>query len=206
MATEPQRNNVPTGTYAIRVGENQQIWRLRESDDPFSDDLEWEKVGERSIDTVPKSSYDGGRWEVDGDGEIWFYVENIEPEKDPKPKQTQLDETAKYTLNLTGPDGRPHRLAGSMQADVFAEAVETLIEEYNLIDELDLPFVPGYKNAIVHNEPRHPDGSEMERSRAIVGGDYYISTQPTKEDKREYLEHFAQLVGAEIAFGNEWKA
>lgn len=204
MASKPQRDNVPSGTYAIRIGETQEIWRLRESDDPFSDSLEWEKVGKRSIDTVPKSSYEGGRWEADTDGEIWFYVEDIDPEKETEPRQIQLDESAPYSLELKTPDGKRKQISGGMQADVFEEVVELLIEDYGLAEKLDMPFVPGYKNSVIAEEPRHPNGEEMERARSIVGGEYYISTNPTKEQKREYLERFAGLTGSSIRFGNGW--
>jgi hypothetical protein len=204
MASKPQRDNVPSGTYAIRIGQTQEIWRLRESDDPFSDSLEWEKVGSREIDSVPKSSYEGGRWEADTDGDIWFYVEEIDPEREGEPKQTQLDDTAPYSLELTTPDGEKRHITGGMQADVFERVVEILIEEHGLADKLELPFVPGYKNAVIAEEPRHPNGDEMERARPIAGEDYYISTNPTKEQKREYLETFAELTGASIRFGNGW--
>lgn len=205
MASKPQRDNVKAGTYAIRVSRDQQIWRLRESDDPFSDDLMWEKVGERSIDSVPKSDYDGGRWEADDDGDIWFYVEDIQPEKEPDTTQAQLDDTAPYSLVITGDDGKKHHITGNMQADVFGDAVETLFNDYGLAEKLDLPFVPGYKNAVVNDEPRHPNGDEMERTRSIAGGDYYISTQPTKEQKRTYLNDFAQLTGVTIEFKSGWE-
>ena len=205
MARQPQRDNVKAGTYAIRVGQDQQIWRLRESDDPYSDELKWEKVGERSIGSVPKSSYDGGRWEADDDGDIWFYVEDIKPEKEPDTTQAQLDKTAPYSLVVRGPDGQRDHITGNMQADVFGEAVETLIEDYGLAEKLDLPYVPGYKNAVLNDEPRNPNGEEMERTRSIAGGEYYITTQPTKEQKRDYLNEFAQLTGVTIDFENGWE-
>ena len=204
MASKPQRENVPSGTYAIRIGETQEIWRLRESDDPFLDSLEWEKVGSRAIGSVPKSSYEGGRWEADNNGNIWFYVENIDPEKKPDPQQVRLDDTAQYSLELTTPDGERRQMAGDRQADVFGDMVELLIEEYRLTEKLDIPFVPGYKNAIIAEKPRHPSGEEMGRFRNIAGGDYYVSTNPTKEKKREYLEKFAELTGASVRFGNGW--
>lgn len=205
MAKAPIRDNLPAGAYAIRVGQNQQIWRFRESDDPFSDDLEWERVGERTIDSVPKSRYDGGRWEADDDGDIWFYVEDIKPEKEPEKTQTQLDETPPYALRIRGSDTRPSDITGNTQADVFADTIEVLIEKYELNEILDFPFVPGYKNAVVNDEPRHPNGEEMERNRAIVGGEYYVSTQPTKDQKKGYLKEFEQLTGATITFEKGWE-
>lgn len=201
---QPQRKNVPSGTYAIRIGATQLIYRLRESDDPFKDDLNWEKVGERDIDSIPKSTYEGGRWETDSDGDLWFYVEDIKPESDYESKQAKLNESASYSLEFLGPDGREYSFSASMQADIFQEVIEMLIEEYDLSSEINIPFVPGYKNAILNDEPRHPDGSEMERNRSISGGDYYISTAPTKEKKVEYLDEFAETVGGDIKFGTGW--
>lgn len=92
-----------------------------------------------------------------------------------------------------------------MQADVFEEAVEILITECGLAEELDLPYVPGYKNAVLAEEPRHPNGEEMERTRTLAGGEYYISTSPTKEQKREYIEEFAALTGSTVTFVNGWE-
>jgi hypothetical protein len=204
MASKPQRDNVPAGTYAIRIGETQEIWRLRESDDPFSDSLEWEPVGSRAIDSVPKSSYEGGRWESDEDGDIWFYVEEINPEKEVEARQVQLEDTAPYSVELITPDGEHRRITGGMQADVFEEVIEVLITEFDLAKKLELPFVPGYKNAVITEEPRHPNGEEMERARALAGGEFYMSTSPTKEQKRDYLNTFADLTGSSIRFSNGW--
>jgi len=203
----PPRENVPAGTYAINIAEEQRIWRLRESDDPFSDDLEWEMVGRRPLDSVPKSDYDGGRWEVDDQGEIWFYVEDIEPKEETEPRQAQLNDTAPFSLYVRGSQGRDH-VTGNTQADVFAGATEILIEKYELDRKLkesgQIPFVPGYKNAVLAKEPRNPDGEEIRRYRSIADESFYISTSPTKEQKQDYLEHFADLTGTSIDLGNGW--
>lgn len=209
MASKPQRDNVPAGTYAIRIGENQQIWRLRESDDPFMDDLEWEKVGERSIESVPRSDYEGGRWEAE-DGDIIFYVEDIDPEKEPESpkKQTKLTQDAPYVLQVESADGTTKTISGSRQSDVFADTIEHLIDNYQLADELkkegDLPYVPGYKNAFVNDEPRHPNGDEMTRVKSICGGDFYVSTSPTKGQKVDTLDYFADLVNVDIHYKKGW--
>lgn len=203
----PPRENVPAGTYAIRVGEEQQIWRLRESDDPFSDDLEWEMVGRRPLNSVPKSDYEGGRWEADDQGNIWFYVEDIEPKSESGPKQAQLNDTAPFSLYIMG-SGDSHHISGNTQADVFADATELLIEEYGLAEQLervgDIPYVPGYKNSVLAREPRNPDGDEMRRYRPIADEEFFISTSPTKGQKQDYLGHFADLADVSIEFGNGW--
>lgn len=205
--SEPPRTNVPSGTYAIRVDEEQEIWRLQESDDPFSDDLDWEVVGKRAIDAIPRSDYKGGRWESGPEGEIWFYVEEINPQTEPEPSQQQLNDTAPFSLRIEGSKGT-QKCTGSTQADAWGDAVEFLIENYGLAEELEkeneLPYVFGYKNAFLAREPRNPDGSEMRRHRAIADEDFYVSTSPTKEQKRESLEDFAEITGANIVFGNGW--
>jgi len=203
----PPRDNVPSGTYAIRVSEKQEIWRLQESDDPFSDDLDWEKVGQRQIDAIPKSDYKGGRWEAGASGDIWFYVEEINPQSEAAPRQAQLDDTASFSLHIGGNSGA-QEITGSTQADAWADAIEFLIKEYDLDERLEeegeLPYVFGYKNAFLAREPRNPDGSEMRRYRPIADENFYMSTSPTKEQKVESLEYFDKITGANIVFGNGW--
>lgn len=206
-SAEPPRDNVPSGTYAIRVDDEQEIWRLKESDDPFSDDLQWDIVGRRSIDAIPKSDYEGGRWES-GNGSIWFYVEEINPESE-EPKQIQLNDTSAFSLRISGKNGSK-KITGNMQADVWADATEFLIKQYGLDEELEkegeMPYVYGYKNAFLAREPRNADGSEIRRHRPICDENFYVSTSPTKEQKVECLQYFADVVGADIVFGNGWSS
>lgn len=90
------------------------------------------------------------------------------------------------------------------QSDVMAKAVDCLIQQHGLIDELDdFPYVPGKKKAILNTEPKHPSGEEMQLYREISDG-YYVFVSLKQEDKKRYVERFATLCGLTVSFDGDW--
>lgn len=210
MSQKPQREDVSVGTYAIRVGEETHvIWKRKKDDDPFSNELYWEKVGERDATSIPKSDYSGGSFAIDTDNDVWFYVEEIEPREDTRAIQTTIQQDIQnepdYALTVYDSESQEHHVTGSTQAAVFAKTIEVLIEEYNLLSHLRLPWVPGHKNAIINDEPNHPSGEEMGRFQGINDG-YYVYTSPMKQQKMEYItELVSRVPGVSAEFRQGWK-
>lgn len=87
----------------------------------------------------------------------------------------------------------------STQSDAMGKAVEYLIEEFDLLDDIPLPYVPGNKKAIINNQPTHPDGSEMRGFHAIPG-DIYVDTHMNKRGKEKELSRLAGKCGLDVEF------
>ncbi len=120
------------------------------------------------------------------------------------PRENEWDEDSSYSLKLTV-GTEEQIITGSTQSEVLADTIEIMMMEYGLERELSIPYVPGDKNAVINDEPAHPDGREMGRKRDIAESKYFVNTEPTRELKMKYLEELADKVGASIKFRNGWK-
>lgn len=87
------------------------------------------------------------------------------------------------------------------QADAMAEAVDFLIEQYDLLDALSIPYVPGKTKAILSDSTSHPDGEEMRSPRTLSGG-VYVETHMSKKAKQKELDRLADRCG--VTFRYNW--
>ncbi|MFD1527484.1 restriction endonuclease subunit R, partial [Halolamina salina] len=118
-----------------------------------------------------------------------------------EPVEVDADEGYKITLLEDGDTF--HVFTDDQQADAMADAIDFLIQEFDLIDELaPLPYVPGEKNAILNSEPRHPSGEEMRLYREL-SGDYYLYVALNQISKKRYVERFAGFCGLDAEFEGE---
>lgn len=126
------------------------------------------------------------------------------PEDEPKDEEVPSDDN--YVIRLTRDGQEVHRVAGSQQAKTMAKLVNYLIEEEGLIDAIECPYVPGTgrgSRALLNDEPKHTDGSEMRQYEAVSGG-FYLFTSLSAGDKKRYLPELPEKVGLECEFDGKW--
>lgn len=81
------------------------------------------------------------------------------------------------------------------QSDAMEAVANYLIEEYDLLQNIQIPYVPGRGDrALINDSPTHPDGSEMRAYRELIDG-YYIMTNLNAASKRRYIDEIAQQCG-----------
>lgn len=115
-------------------------------------------------------------------------------------------EDGKYMIRVTRNGGEVHRVDADVQSDAMASLVNYLIGEEGLMDEIEIPYIPGTgrgSRALLNNEPVHPNGTDMRGQQRISGG-YYLLTNLSSEDKKRYVSELPKKVGLECEFTGEW--
>jgi len=203
MASKQFNDDVPEGTFAIKLEDDKQkVWRAVLTD-PYADTISWTGPEERSFSQLPEADLQDVTFDTDEQDEPVMYVRDIEAKETIEPQQTSDPDVpaGEFAVIVEGPDGRSHSFAGNRQIEPYADAIELLFEEYGLNQALDLPYIPGYKNSMIAKSPEHKDGREWERSHEVAGGSYYVSVNPTKEKKVRYLDELCDKVGADLIVG-----
>lgn len=115
-------------------------------------------------------------------------------------------EDGKYVIRLTRNGGEVHRFDADVQSDAMASLVNYLIGEEGLMDEIEIPYIPGTgrgSRALLNDEPVHPNGSDMRGQQRVSGG-YYLLTNLSSDDKKRYVSELPKKVGLECEFTGEW--
>ena len=84
-------------------------------------------------------------------------------------------------------------------------AVDYLIEEYDLLDVIDLPHTPprARKNCTINTEPRHPNGDEMRVPYELING-FYLHTSLNVRGKQTRTRELADQVELSVEFSGDW--
>ena len=123
-------------------------------------------------------------------------------ERPQQPKKSAVELGFRVTLHENGEQVRT--FSDASQSDAMAQAVDFLIQERGLVDQLDsFPYVPGEKSAILNSEPKHPTGEEMRLFREL-SDDYFLYVSLNKESKQRYIKQFAEKCSLEADFSGEW--
>ncbi|TKX84967.1 restriction endonuclease subunit R [Halorubrum sp. SS5] len=118
---------------------------------------------------------------------------------------TPQDETeSEYAVRLTRNGSEIERLTGPTQAKAMANLVNYLIEEQGLMEEIEIPYIPGTgrgTRALVNDEPIHTNGVEMRQYEQLSRG-YYLFTSLSAKDKKRYIPELPEKVGLKCEFVN----
>jgi hypothetical protein len=113
-----------------------------------------------------------------------------------------------YVIRLS--DGtvipKDHKQVRTQQKENMGAAVDYLIEEYDLIDELEIPHFPprARKNCSINSEPVHPNGEDMRRPYELTNG-YFLHTSLNTRGKKTRLRDLVEEVGLSVEFLCEWQ-
>jgi len=83
-------------------------------------------------------------------------------------------------------------------------AVEYLIDEYDLLNNIDMPYSRhGNSKTLINDEPVRQDGDEMNRYRNIAEG-YYLNVLYSKDAKVARLRDLANKCGLDLKPAGSW--
>jgi hypothetical protein len=87
----------------------------------------------------------------------------------------------------------------------MGRAVDYLIEEHGLIEQIEIPHFPpqARKNCSINTDPVHPNGEEMRIPYELVNG-YYLHTSLNVRGKKTRIRDLAEHVGLSVEFLGEW--
>jgi len=95
----------------------------------------------------------------------------------------------------------------TQQKKNMGATVDYLIEEYDLIDELEIPHFPprARKNCSINDVPVHPNGEDMRRPYELMNG-YFLHTSLNTQGKKTRLRDLTEQVGLSVEFLCEWQS
>lgn len=111
-----------------------------------------------------------------------------------------------YVIQLTRNGEEVHQVSGDQQGKTMASLVNYLIKEEGLLNSIELPYVPGTgrgTRALVNDEPKHTNGTEMRQYESLSEG-CYLFTSLSAKDKMRYLPELPEKVGLECEFTKGW--
>lgn len=189
----------------------QAVKQLTQHKDEIADEL-LEVLGDRVGDSIAREAESETKSFIDD------LIENLsngkisdrEPRRVPEPSgeedyiEPESDEVKDEYLVIFGKDGDRSSHRASSQSEVMGKAVNHLVLEHDLIENLpSFPYIPGEKSAIVNHEPIHADGETMRQYREIGDG-YYVFTALNQESKKRYIRQFSKMCDTETKFGGGW--
>jgi hypothetical protein len=93
----------------------------------------------------------------------------------------------------------------TQQKQNMGAAIDYLIEEYELIEQIEIPHFPPHaqKNCSINTEPVHPNGEEMRIPYELTNG-YHLHTSLNIRGKQSRIRDLAEQVGLSVEFLGEW--
>ena len=100
--------------------------------------------------------------------------------------------------------GNSHEIH-SQQKQNMGEAIDYLIEEHDLVNEIEVPYFPprARKNCSINTEPVHPNGEEMRGPYGLING-FYLHTSLNTQAKKNHIQDLAEKVGLSVEFSAGW--
>lgn len=89
------------------------------------------------------------------------------------------------------------------QTAVMIDFLNMMNEEFDLYDRLSLPFkLEKCENQLIVENPS--DAPEQSATWNKIDGDVYVTSKPTKAQKKEYFTHIGSMFGFDVEFGDAW--
>jgi hypothetical protein len=196
---------------------NQAIQYLRENEDSVTESVSKAvegEVGELNIDIEAQSREFVQSLVSVLSEQRHFVSENseemqsdAEPQAESEPHQTDVNRRAGYIIRFSDGAEIPQsdKVVQTQQNQNMGAAVDYLIEEYNLIEEIEVPYSPPHarKNCLINDRPVHPNGEQMRGAYELVNG-YFLHTSLNTQAKQNRLRDLAEKVGLNVKFLSEW--
>lgn len=122
---------------------------------------------------------------------------------------TEIDDvqgvSGDYLIKIQNNETTLATFANDNQSDVMAEAVNYLIEDYDLISKIKpMPYVPGREKAIINESPTSPHDEEAMRTYREVNQGYYLDTHMSKDTKERHLRRLVNKCSLDVKFEGSW--
>lgn len=89
------------------------------------------------------------------------------------------------------------------QTDVMIDFLNIMNREFDLYAHITLPFkLDGCSNHLIVTNP--DNAPEQSATWNQIDGGVYVTSKPTKEQKKKYFRHIGSLFGFDVEFGEAW--
>lgn len=211
----PARTEVELDTYALVIHQGGQDLYQYEKPTPW-EDPEWIEKRQYNHGDVPPLNLENTQVEQHTNGGdlqgVTLYASELDADEGAATStsgghETEGESYRGYVIRFSdgqvipGEDETIH----TTQENNMGAAIDHLVREYDLIEELDLPYLPSWarQNCSINTEPTHPDGSEMRGVYELTGG-YYLYTSLNKQSKIDRIKDLADKVDVEPEFLGDW--
>lgn len=218
MATKltPTRTDVEIDTYALVIHEGGQDLYQYEKPTPW-EDPEWIEKRQYDHGDVPPLNLEQTQVEQQTDDGSLQRVGLYASELDAEPEQmcgTSVSEDDSSDKSYRGyvirfSDGQmipdEDETTHTTQEKNMGAAIDYLVREYDLIDAIEIPYLPSWarQNCSINSEDAHPNGQEMRGAYELTGG-YYLYTSLNKKSKKDRIKDLADKVDLEPEFLGDW--
>lgn len=123
-----------------------------------------------------------------------------------RPSEPAGEIIGEYVIRVSDTGSEVSLVSGETQAEASANFVGYLIEKRGLLEEIEIPYVPGTgrgKTALINEEPVHTNGDEMRQYSTLSRG-FYLYTSLNAQNKIRYITELAEKMGLECEFIGEW--
>ena len=93
-----------------------------------------------------------------------------------------------------------YKITENYQSDAMVEALQCLVEEHDLLENISLPYKMR-KKALLNTSPTHPNGTEM-GPYVMLAENLYLNVDIPGRTKLNQLENLARICDVEVAFEN----
>jgi len=139
--------------------------------------------------------------EIDDDGDIDSSGTEISPELGDD--RERADDGDSYRIQFVDGGSVLAEFEDTQQANVFVEAVNYLVQNYDLVSKLEpLPYVPGRTRPIIHDRT-NVDGKNMKQPRELIDGSY-IETNLSSVQKRRELDRLVESFDFAVESNSDW--
>lgn len=132
---------------------------------------------------------------------------DAESQTENEPKKEDTESRRGYIIRFSDRAEIPQAdgTVQTKQNENMGAAVDYLIEEYELMREIEVPYSPprARKNCSINDRPVHPNGEEMRAPYELVSG-HFLHTAMNTQGKQNRLRDLAEKVDLNVEFLSEW--
>lgn len=211
----PTRTDIDLDTYALVIHEGGQDLYQYEKPTPW-EDPEWIEKRRYDHGEVPPLNLENTQVEQQTNGTslqgVTLYASELDADENASPTSANSEDTdgesyRGYVIRFS--DGQiipdEEETIHTTQENNMGAAIDYLVREHDLIDEIELPYLPTWarQNCSINTDAVHPDGREMRGAHELTGG-YFLYTSLNKQSKQDRITDLADKVGLEPEFMGNW--
>lgn len=119
----------------------------------------------------------------------------------PPSKQTTNPISGNYVVKFTNGANIVEGVSGDNQTEVMVNATNYLINHHDLIQRINIPWIPGRTKAIIHNESTW---DQADPAYKPLDEGYYLDTKISSTGKQREVKRMATECGLDVDFKGDW--
>lgn len=212
----PTRTDIENDTYALVIHEGGQDLYQYEKPTPW-EDPEWIEKRRYDHGNVPPLNLEQTQFEQQtNDGrlqKVTLYASELDANTEHTNTESTNEQSAGdntlrgYVIRFSDGQMIPdqNQTTHNTQEKNMGAAIDYLVREYDLINEINLPYLPSWahQNCSINTEPVHPEGEQMRGEYELTGG-YYLYTALNKQSKKDRIKDLTEKVNMSVEFMGNW--